>query len=117
MWHLKDWILNDANFQTKDTAKLKADIHAQKCLLVCADLANGSKHLMLTRPKVGAILGGRHGIMSYPSKGIYKIYYYVACANESDPYHGAEIRELLADARDTWDKIFDTHYLSIIDLS
>ncbi len=66
IWHLKDWVLNDVNFQAKDTAKLKADIHAQKCLLVCSDLDNGSKHLMLNHPKVGATLGGRHGIMSYP---------------------------------------------------
>lgn len=116
MWHLKDWILNDTNFQVKDVDKLKADIHSQKCLLVCSDLANGSKHLTLTRPKVGASFFERTGIKSYPSKGIFQIHYYVICSDGDNPYHGMEIRELLGEARKAWDKIINEHYLSTVDL-
>jgi hypothetical protein len=115
MWHLKDWILNDPNFQAKNIEKLKADIHAKPCLLICADLANGSKHLTLTRPKVGATFTDRQGIELHTSKGIYKIYYYVICTDMNNQYYGAEIRKLLVDARRAWDEIIDVHYLSIID--
>jgi hypothetical protein len=116
MWHLKDWILNDPEFQPKDTKQLEADIYAEKCLLVCGDLANGSKHLVLKRPKVGASLSERQGIHYDQSQGIFQIYYYIVCADDNDPYHGMEIRALLAAARQSWDTIIDTHHVSNVTL-
>jgi hypothetical protein len=113
MWHLKDWILNDPDFAAKDQTKLKADIHASPPLLVCADLANGSKHFTLDRPKVGAAFSDRQGLELSSAKGIFKVYYYVICTDKGQPYHGAEIRALLADARKAWDAIIETHCLSI----
>jgi hypothetical protein len=114
MWHLKDWILNDPAFHPKDTALLTKDIHSQQCLLICADLANGSRHLTLDRPKVGAIFSKSVGIHIERSKGIYRDFYYVECSNPNDPYHGVEIRELLAEAREAWERIIDSHYLSAV---
>jgi hypothetical protein len=72
MWHLNDWILNDPHFGASDQAELSKDIHATRCLLVCADIANGSKHLSLSRPKSRRSvissyrppLGHREGYMS-----------------------------------------------------
>lgn len=45
MWHLKDWILNDPEFGEKDTKALYEEIHSEKCLLICADLANEIHHV------------------------------------------------------------------------
>ena len=63
MWHLKDWILNDSDFGAKDKNALKKDIHSSRCLLVCADLANGSKHLSLDRPKIGGRIADYGGVI------------------------------------------------------
>ena len=56
MWHLRDWILNDRDFGAKDRRGLEGDIYASRCLLACADLANGSKHLSLNSPQIGGHL-------------------------------------------------------------
>ena len=115
MWHLKDWILNDAHFGARDKEELKRDIHASRCLLICADLANGSKHLSLNNPKTDARLWERSGFHYEPSKGICRAIYYVVCDDRSDEYHGMEIRDVLRRCRDEWQRIINRHYLSRID--
>ena len=109
MWHLKDWSLNDQYFMTPDKAELLRDIHAQRCLLICSDLANGTKHLELRRPKVGATLDENAGIHLDGSKGICQHFYDVVCKDETDPYHRKEIRDFLAECRRTWGEIIDRH--------
>jgi hypothetical protein len=56
-WHLKDWIKNDASLSEDVRAALNGEAHANDFLLLCKDLANGSKHLKLTTPsrKRGAL--------------------------------------------------------------
>ena len=115
MWHLKDWILNDAYFGARDKEELNRDIHASRCLLICADLANGSKHLSLTNRKTDARLSEYSGFHYEPSKGICRDFYYVVCHDSSDEYHGIEIRDLLRRCRDEWQRIINRHYLSKID--
>jgi hypothetical protein len=52
-WHLKEWILNDP--ATRIGKAIKDHVKGYPSLLICADLANGSKHLKLTKkPRVGA---------------------------------------------------------------
>ena len=51
MWHLKDWVKNDLSFAPRDKDILQKDIHAERCLLICADIANGSKASGLTFSK------------------------------------------------------------------
>jgi hypothetical protein len=50
--HLKDWLGNDPS-----SGVTKADgdsfVNASPVLQLCADLANGSKHLRLTRSRTG----------------------------------------------------------------
>jgi hypothetical protein len=116
MWHLKDWVLNDPEFRPKDPTKLKAEIHAARVLLVCSDIANGSKHLSLNRPKVGASLSPRKGIHVEPAKGIFKEFYYVKFSDNSDPYYGVESREILEKARHTWQGIINDFHLSEVDI-
>lgn len=117
MWHLKDWICNDSNFGVKDIEALKKDVHSSHCLLVCADLANGSKHLSLKDPKVGAGAGlsERSGVHYEPSKEIFREIHYVVCSDPSDEHHGMEVRDLLRRCRDEWQRIINQHHLSRVD--
>ena len=116
MWHLKDWILNDIEFGEKDTKTLNDDIHSEKCLLICADLANGSKHLSLRSPKTEFSFSNSIGIQLNAKKGINQQYYYVVCSDTTDPFFGMEVRNLLTECRKSWDKIINKHYLSKIEL-
>lgn len=117
MWHLKDWVLNDPEFRPKDYNKLKSDLHTEKSLLVCADLANGSKHLVLKNPKVGVAFADpdHTGLLWRPSEGIYQTLHYIVCDDRNDPFHGMEIRDFLAIARQAWERIINTHYCSWLD--
>lgn len=51
-WHLKDWIDNDETISDEKTKQILKRAHESKILLICADLANRTKHLNL-RPKGG----------------------------------------------------------------
>jgi len=54
--HLKDWIKNDDTLP-KDTREAIVDeVHQSGILMICRDLANRSKHLVLTAPGTGANL-------------------------------------------------------------
>lgn len=112
IWHLKDWVLNDPHFGAKDLAALKVEIHSSRCLLVCSDIANGTKHLSLNHPKIGGTLSERKGIQVDTAKGILKEFIYVACPDPADEFHGIEVRSLLRECRDCWARILDKHYLS-----
>ena len=72
MWHLKDWILNDRDFGAKDRKALEGDIYASRCLLACADLANGSKHLCLNSPQIGVHISDRAGTHLDWVKGVFR---------------------------------------------
>ena len=115
MWHLKDWILNDPNFGAADHAALSQEIHATRCLLVCSDIANGSKHLSLNRPKVGGALSDATGLHLDTTKGIFQEFYYVSCSDPADEFHDMEIRTLLRRCRNSWEDIINRHYLSQAD--
>jgi hypothetical protein len=117
MWHLKDWVLNDPEFGAKDKEALKRDIHAEECLLVCSDIANGSKHLRLDSPKAGSSLSDRRGLHVEPSLGVCKELYFVSCLDKTNKYHGVEIRDLLGECRNTWERILNKHHLSVVDIS
>ena len=115
MWHLKDWILRDPDFGAKDNEELKKEIHATRCLLVCSDLANGSKHLSLDRPKTGERLSEHTGMHLDTSKGIFRELHYVVCPDPSDEFHGMEVTTFLRCCKDQWQNIINRHYLSYVD--
>jgi hypothetical protein len=48
-------------------------------------------------------------------KKIFQIYYYIVCPGPNDSYHGMEIRNLFCEARQAWETIINTHYLSIVE--
>lgn len=115
MWHLKDWILNDHDFGAKDKDALERDIYSSRCLLACADLANGSKHLSLKSPRIGGRIADDAGMHIDSSEGIFRELHYVVCADPSDEFHGMEIGTLLRRCRDRWDSIINRHWLSYTD--
>ena len=49
-WHLKDWIINDDQISRRYRNKVEADAKKYEALMICADLANRSKHLVLSGP-------------------------------------------------------------------
>lgn len=54
-WHMRDWIRYDDSIPEKTRATIRREAEHTKALLVCADLANASKHLKLIKlPRVGA---------------------------------------------------------------
>ena len=46
-YHLKDWLVNDAEFSAS-SADLEGFINSNKELQLCADICNAQKHLLLT---------------------------------------------------------------------
>ena len=114
MWHLKDWIMNDPEFRAADPQALKDDIHAEECLLVCADLANGTKHLALNYPKTGSSFAGVTGLEFRSSEKVFKVFYYVAMTDTNSQFYWMELRTLLRSCREAWNRIIDKHWLSSV---
>lgn len=52
-WHLKDWIKNDAVAPRTLAGPIEELCGHYRSLLLCADVANGTKHLTLTRSRLG----------------------------------------------------------------
>lgn len=114
MWSLKDWILNDNEFGASSLSDLKSEIYNSKCLLACSDLANGTKHFRLDRPKTSFSISGNMGIHVDTSKGIFQEYIYILTDDHSDPYYGMEARAFIQECRSTWQRIIHKHYLSYV---
>jgi hypothetical protein len=55
-WHLKDWIKNDDTLSQNTRKTILSEAERTDSLSYCADLANGSKHLKLDRPRKRATL-------------------------------------------------------------
>jgi hypothetical protein len=70
-YHLKDWLKNDPA-SAGAVSDVEAFISSSPSLSVCADLANGSKHLTLTSHRVDpdAAIGARHYEIGPGSGGI-----------------------------------------------
>jgi hypothetical protein len=116
MWNLKDWILNDPDFGAKSLLELKTEIFNTPILLVCSDLANGTKHFQLDNPKTGIGISGRMGLHADPAKGIYQELIYIIAPDRNGPFHGKEVRDFLQECRNAWQRIIDKHYLSSVDM-
>jgi hypothetical protein len=102
--HLKDWLGNDPS-----SGVTRADgdslINASPVLRLCADLANGSKHLVLTRSRAGDLSTtiARNDVTVFVGTGTSAHRFYVASA-------GAEydVLQLAQDAVAEW-----TTFLSV----
>jgi hypothetical protein len=60
-WHLKDWIKNDVILNQSVRNNIETEVDNHESLRIVADLANGSKHLNITRNiREGAHVTGGH---------------------------------------------------------
>ena len=105
MWHMKDWILNDPSLSPEIKKTITIDIHSRRCLLICADLANGTKHMSLRTSKTGFTFTGQTGMHLDGKHNICMRYYEIQSSDPSDSYHLMEIRDLLAECRKAWEEI------------
>lgn len=53
-WHLKDWIRNDPLLSEDVKERIKEAVENSPVLAIANDMANGTKHLELHRPRAGA---------------------------------------------------------------
>lgn len=51
-WHLKDWIQNSDELGADKTNELVGWFHGHTDMLICRDIANGSKHLLIKDPSI-----------------------------------------------------------------
>ena len=58
-WHLKDWVKNDSDLSQQHRDAVENDVSAIEIFQICADLANRSKHLCLTRKRLDADISKR----------------------------------------------------------
>lgn len=115
IWSLKDWVLNDPSFGAMDHKKLKDEIHNSEVLQICADIANGTKHFRLDKPKTDCSISDVKGVHVDINAGVFKQLIYITSASKTAKYHGVEVRDFIKLAVDEWTKIIDEHYLSDMD--
>ena len=53
-WHVKDWIKYDPGVPSSVRTSIEATVMGSPHLMICADLANARKHLVLMNPRIGA---------------------------------------------------------------
>ncbi len=55
-WHVRDWVQNDDSIEQVARARIVRAAEDSRALCLCADLANGRKHLALRTRRIGAEL-------------------------------------------------------------
>lgn len=58
-WHLKDWIKYDVNVDERVRKKIEDEVEKKPNLIMCADLANRSKHFTLLSKRLDAAITNR----------------------------------------------------------
>jgi hypothetical protein len=61
-WHLKDWLKNDPSIGRTLTG-LEDELRKHQSLMIAADMANGTKHRLLTTIRAGANITEKHHII------------------------------------------------------
>ncbi len=98
--HLKDWLANDRSSGINE-ALVESLIKRNPVLRICADLANGSKHLVLTRARTGdnSTAITRNDVMINVGTRTAAHRFYVQSAKKE-----YEVRQLAEEAVDIWTK-------------
>lgn len=96
-WHLKDWVKNDNAIPETIRNSVETDVAKVQALVVCADLANRSKHLKLTRPRIDADVAKRDLTIhaAPPGKG-YGEYYFKIQLNDGSELDAIEVAKKAA---------------------
>lgn len=102
------WLEADPGFLPSDWNVVRCEVKREASLRTCASVASGRTGLVLTRPAVRGGAASARRQMGEPAA----IQYYVDASDPADPYSGAEVDAVLADARAAWQAIVDRHWLS-----
>ena|ERR1043166_7632534 len=106
-WHLKDWIRNDAGVPTSTREAVVGEAEKTDELLLCADIANGTKHLNLQNPRVGGKLSLAEFLRT-STPGVHKIEFFVDYGTGKRQYVRVAADEALA----KWRSLLARHGLS-----
>jgi hypothetical protein len=77
-WHLKDWIKNDDQVPPAIRTGVEGAAMGHPELMICADLANGTKHLKLTQAP-------RAGTGAKPTRRIFDVMIYESLSQPEQP--------------------------------
>jgi hypothetical protein len=109
-FHLKDWLRNDPQSGV-GVKEVERYVASDQSLSLCGDVANGSKHLLLTTPRVGggARVSAQHvdinvtdGVMGTADRGTSFRAAYVI----SDGQREFDALKVARDAMQAWDAFF-----------
>jgi hypothetical protein len=64
-WHVKDWVRHDPTLPVAVAKKVVGQAEKNPALLVAADLANATKHVVLDKPRLGAHDGAIQIVTGY----------------------------------------------------
>jgi len=103
-WHLKDWIENDASLSVATRNDIEKICEAYPRIMICADLANRTKHSELTR-KIRT--GAKHTRTDVTIKiGIGSEYKYTITDKDKTEYDALELAKgIVTD----WEEIIKDH--------
>lgn len=106
-WHLKDWIDGDDNLSLPLRSKIVDDAENDKTLGIVADLANCTKHLVLTRRiRQGAALHSASSEVNLGNRSMKREV--VVRLKDGSTHSGAD---LLKQALSVWDTVLKKHGL------
>jgi len=107
-YHLKDWIKNDSSLTQQIRNKVEKFVSESEELNICGDICNGSKHLVLDRPKKSADtkIGSRHFSLVLGHGPIIHIEYIIESNGKKYDTHS-----LATKCIDTWNHFFKKHHL------
>jgi hypothetical protein len=105
-WHLKDWINNDTTVPETIRHKIWKRVHEDFALRVAADLANGTKHLLLTKKLHENARFLNRQVIACPGQDLR----FVWTIETSKGKFIAE--EMVHNVKTAWDKIIESFHLS-----
>ncbi len=110
-WHVRDWVKNDETIEPAARDRILAAAEASRALRLCADLANGRKHLTLTRRRIGAELSSvRAGTRDGKE---WQLELYLTLADEAPPEKLVAAVTVACDAMREWKRIIESEGLPL----
>ena len=95
-WHMKDWIKNDSSVLKHVRDQIEAEVSNKRSLRIAADFANGTKHMLLTRPRAeNAQLTGRNVSITLGAPGKARYEWVLTLSDTSNTTAEAVARELM----------------------
>jgi hypothetical protein len=110
-WHIRDWVKHDKNIDSATRARIVDAAKIARSLRLCADLANGRKHLTLTRPpRIGAELSTMRAAIGEGENWIFDLY---LTLGDEHPAESVAAVAVAFDAMREWQRIIEAEALPL----